>query len=162
MVLRRPALAGAAVVLLAACAAGPSRGASDAPGDGTRSTPRATPTAEPSRSAATSGGPAGSTDTALEDAVRAYSAAFLAGRGEDAHRLLSRRCRAAVPLSSFAAIADQAHALYGPTEIESLTVEVRGTKATATYAFADEALAQADEPWVDEDGWRNDDCPATP
>lgn len=94
----------------------------------------------------------------LEAAVEAYSAAFLSGDGAAAYNLLSERCRDRTPLSEFAGVVEQASAVYGEQAITSLEVTVNGEQAQATYGYADPTLDQDREPWVNEGGWRNDDC----
>ena len=96
---------------------------------------------------------------ALEESVRAYSAAFLRGDGAAAYELLSKRCRNRTRLSEFEALAEQAQARYGPEEIATLKVKVNGDQAQATYTYAQsQILDQDNERWVNEAGWRNDDC----
>lgn len=94
----------------------------------------------------------------LEEAVRAYSSAFLDGDGAGAYELLSERCRDRTPLSEFASITEQAKTAYGPQDVTSIDVTVNGEQAQATYGYADASLNQDKEPWVNEAGWRNDDC----
>ncbi len=90
--------------------------------------------------------------------MTAYSAAFLSGDGAAAYALLSSRCQERTQLSEFAAIVEQAGETYGPQDIESIEVTVNGTQAQATYTYGDDTLNQDREPWVDEAGWKNDDC----
>lgn len=35
---------------------------------------------------------------------------------------------------------------------------MRGDLARLTYTYAVSQINQSDEPWVDENGWKNDDC----
>lgn len=90
--------------------------------------------------------------------MTAYSAAFLSGDGAAAYALLSARCQERTPLSEFAAIVEQAGEAYGPQDIESIEVTINDTQAQATYTYGDDTLSQDSEPWVNESGWKNDDC----
>jgi hypothetical protein len=116
--------------------------------------PAPAPTTESSSEAPASGGG----EDELRAAVTAYSEAFLSGDGATAYGYFSSRCQDRVPLSDFAAAVEQAGETYGPMAIESLDVTLNGTQAQATYTYSDSDLDQTNEPWVDEDGWRVDDC----
>lgn len=95
----------------------------------------------------------------LKKAVTEYTHAFLTGDGATAYAMLSAKCRAATPLSEFAAITEQARDTYGDVKIDSLKVTVDGRKARATYTFPVPAINQTEELWVAEAGsWKNDDC----
>lgn len=107
---------------------------------------------------ATTDAPTSAPQDDLETAVRAYSAAFLSGDGAKAYALLSSRCRDRTPLSEFAAITEEAKTTYGPQKITSLDLTENGDQAQATYGYSDASLNQDKEPWVNEAGWRNDDC----
>ena len=102
--------------------------------------------------------PASGDEDALRSAVESYSAAFLSGDGDTAYALLSARCRDRLPLTQFADVAEQVAENFGPMKIKSLEVTVNGTQAQATYTYAEPTLNQQSEPWVNEDGWRVDDC----
>lgn len=110
---------------------------------------------------------AGSADTGsapgqreLEDAVRAYSDAFLGGQGEQAYTMFSKRCQGREDRAAFTRMTEQARQLYGQLPITTLAVDrIEGTMARVTYRFAVSVLDQVSEPWVVEDGrWRQDDC----
>jgi hypothetical protein len=96
----------------------------------------------------------------LRAAVSAYSDAFLTGKGEVAYDLLSLQCQAKVSIKEFGAVVEQAGQLYGtPLPFTSYSGELTGARALVTYGYQVEAINQADEPWVLEQGsWRNDDC----
>lgn len=115
--------------------------------------------------APSSSGPAGTTpsgpDTvALEKQVRAYSAAFLAGQGDAAYELLSKRCKERNTRPQFVSLVQIAGKQYGPQEIRSLKVDqASGDLARVTYTYDRAELDQRGEPWVRESGvWRIDDC----
>lgn len=96
---------------------------------------------------------------AVERAVRAYSKAFLGGDGATAYALLSKRCRAMVPLSEFAGFTEQAKQTYGDVDLKSMKTRVKGAAAWATYTYPVPAINQTNEKWVNESGrWHNDDC----
>ncbi|WP_222598334.1 hypothetical protein [Lentzea tibetensis] len=95
----------------------------------------------------------------LEAAVRAYSAAYLGGKGE-AYDLLSQRCRERMTRAAFLQLVAAASEQYGPQEIASLKIDqVSGDLGRVTYTYAKPELDQRGEPWVRETGmWRVDDC----
>lgn len=95
----------------------------------------------------------------VDDAVRAYTSAYLAGDGAKAHALLSTRCQAAMSPSELGRHAAGAATFYGRARITSLTSSVDGDRATVTYRFDQPAIDQEDQPWVLESGaWRYDQC----
>ncbi|MBB5802045.1 hypothetical protein F4560_001813 [Saccharothrix ecbatanensis] len=96
----------------------------------------------------------------LEAQVRAYSAAFLGGRGGEAYDLLSQRCRERHTRVDFVQMVELAGRRYGPLDVRTLTVDqAAGDMARVTYTFAKPELDQRGEPWVRESGtWRVDDC----
>jgi heme A synthase len=97
--------------------------------------------------------------TALRAAVQAYSKAYLAGEGATAHAILSTRCQVKMQPSDFAASAVKAKKKYGDVPIKTLSVQVSGSTAKATYTYSVKAIDQTDEPWVFENGkWHNDHC----
>lgn len=119
------------------------------------------PPPEQAETASVPSAPAAAVDPAdeLEDAVAAYSSAFLAGDGNAAYALLSERCRDRTPESELVAASEQAAAVFGPDEIETVEVSVNGAQAKVTYTYATAELNQTGEPWSLEDGaWLNDDC----
>lgn len=139
--IRRLAGLFALLALLSACS--PGSGSDEAkPPDETAasSTPKTTPESE------------------LEGAVRAYSKAFLGGDGKKAYALLSERCQDSVALTDFAAITEDAKQTYGTLSIKSIDVEIDGNRGTATYSYPVKTINQTDEPWVNERGWKNNDC----
>jgi hypothetical protein len=97
---------------------------------------------------------------ALEDAVRAYSDAYLSDDAVTAWEMLSERCRDRLGRSEFSSIVSLATDLYGDAQITSLTVDDRsGSLARVTYRFDVGELDQEREPWVfEDDEWRIDDC----
>ncbi|SDO10379.1 nuclear transport factor 2 family protein [Lentzea jiangxiensis] len=99
-------------------------------------------------------------NSALEQQVRAYSTAFLAGNGDVAYDLLSQRCKERNTRPNFVMLVQQAGKLYGPQEIRSLKVDqAAGDLARVTYTYDKAELDQRGEPWVRESGvWRIDDC----
>lgn len=133
-------------------------------GDGNEeSNAEATPSTAPSTSASTAP-PIETPNTDLpgpEADVKAYSDAFLTGDADAAFALRSTRCQDAIGESRFAAVVDQAGALYGePLDFETYSENVTedGT-ATVTYTYVVSGINQTDQPWVFEgSGWRYDDC----
>lgn len=140
----------ASAALLAGCGGGDK--SSDAEGG---STSGATNTP-----AATSSAPAqGDGEAALQRAVRAYSTAYLAGDGPTAWGMFSARCQGRVSQDELSGAAVKAYTQYGPQAIKTLTVDVQGNLARATYTYEDSAINQTGEPWVLQGGaWKMDDC----
>lgn len=100
-----------------------------------------------------------SEDPALEDAVRAYSADFLAGDATAAYARMSERCHGVLTEEVFSGVVASAAEAFGDEEITDFESDVDGDEATVTYEFSDEMLNQADERWVREGGeWHIDDC----
>jgi len=107
----------------------------------------------------------GSAETAeegpeLEPAVRAYSAAYLSGNGDEAHALLTARCRERTPIEELRVAAALGKEQYGTAKLTSVDiVEESGNLARVTYRYDMASIDQVAEPWALEDGaWRNDDC----
>jgi hypothetical protein len=95
----------------------------------------------------------------LEDAVRAYSADFLAGDATAAYARMSERCHGVLEEQVFAGVVAQSAELFGDEEITKYDDDIDGDKATATYTFSDPTINQTDEPWVLENGaWHTDHC----
>ena len=92
--------------------------------------------------------------------MRAYSEAFLAGRGDMAYDLLSQRCRERMTRVQFVQLVLVAGQQYGPQAIKSLKVDqVAGDLGRVTYTYEKSELDQRGEPWVHEDNaWHVDDC----
>jgi hypothetical protein len=107
-----------------------------------------------------SGSPAIDDRAELTAAVRAYSDAYLGGRAEEAHGLLSTRCRERIDPNVFAFATAEARRLYGSARMTDLNIgTLEGTLARVTYRYDNPAIDQAAEPWVKEGGrWRQDDC----
>jgi len=95
---------------------------------------------------------------ALKSAVSAYSKAYLTGNGAAAYQLLSRNCRAKLPLSKLAALTEYAAELYGFVPIKTYRATIQGTTAQVTYTYAVAKINQTNQPWVYENGWRNNNC----
>jgi hypothetical protein len=98
--------------------------------------------------------------TAVAKAVKAYSAALVAGKGKTAFPMLSARCRKVIGASGFTALAAQAHHTYPHATIKKITVtDVKGTRAHVTYTYSAAILNQKKQPWVKEKGaWRWNGC----
>jgi hypothetical protein len=98
--------------------------------------------------------------TALKDAVQAYSDAYLSGNGDAAYTLLSRRCQDRWSKSDFSDLVEQAGQQYGsPLHVTSFNADIAGDLARVTYTFTVAAINQNAEPWVRENGdWHEDDC----
>ena len=115
------------------------------------STTAASPTAGTSSKAARAG---------VAKAVKAYSAALVAGHGKAAYPMLSAHCRTVITASAFKALAAQAHATYPKAKIKKLTVnDLTGAEAHVTYTYAEVVLNQTRQSWVKEHGaWRWNAC----
>ena len=101
----------------------------------------------------------GSEDPALEAAVRAYSADFLAGDATAAYATLSERCHTVLEEDMYTNVVASAAEAFGDAEITDYDDDVNGNSATVSYEYDDDDLNQTDEPWVFEDGtWKLDDC----
>ena len=95
----------------------------------------------------------------LEEAVRAYTVAYLGGDDQAAYALLSERCHGEMASADFKNIVDGAEAIYGGETITTYRESVNGNTSTVTYELTDPALNQTNERWVLENGaWLNDDC----
>lgn len=92
--------------------------------------------------------------------MRAYSQAFLAGDGNAAYELLSKRCQERNTRPEFVSLVQVAGKQYGPQEIRSFKVDqAAGELARVTYTYDRSELDQRGEPWVYEsNAWRVDDC----
>ena len=113
-----------------------------------------------SATGATSPPVTGPDSEAVQTAVRAYSAAFLAGDVPAARALLSVRCQGRLAEADYTNILTAAAKEYGDAQIESLNViSLAGDSARVTYTYDETAINQTDEPWVREAGaWHQDDC----
>lgn len=144
--MRRVAVVLVAPLLLAACGGEDEPKAEPSP---SKTTTSAAPTTE---------APAADPADEVRSAVESYSAAYLSGDGATAYQLLSKKCQQSMPLSTFATLTEQAKDLYGEVPIESFDAEVKGDRASVSYSYAVKALTQTDESWVNEGGWKNNDC----
>ena len=147
----------AATLLLGACGGGSDDDASTTTAADSTTTEAAgeatTATDSPTTTEADADAPS------LEEAVRAYTVAFLDGDDEAAYALLSERCHGEIASAVFKEIVDQAEAIYGGETITTYSESVNGNTATVTYELTDPALNQTNERWVLENGaWLNDDC----
>ena len=96
----------------------------------------------------------------LRDAVQAYSDAFLTGDSDTAYALLSARCQERIAADEFSSAVTMAGAQYGdPLAFDTYSEDQQGTMARVTYTYSDAPeINQDSEPWVNEDGWKQDDC----
>lgn len=141
-----------ALALLAACGGGDSNeDRSDEPAPATAATE------------STTDGPEGNepdAESAIREAAQAYSDAFLTGDADAAYELFSERCKARTDETEFAAGVSVASGMYGePLPFATFEADVSGDMARVTYTYTDAPeINQDSEPWVNEDGWRQDDC----
>lgn len=144
-----------AAVLLAACAL--LAGCSSSSDDKAPSTP--TTATGASSKAPTSSAPDNAT-SALESAVRAYSAAYFKPDPKAAAALLSDRCRSQISAAVYGAQLKAAAKNFGPQPIKTLKVDqISGDLARVSYTYAVPGLNQADQPWTREHGkWHYDAC----
>ena len=93
---------------------------------------------------------------ALEGAVRAYSAAFLANDIATAYAVLSSDCQAELSRADFRKIVKPIARRYGDAELVTFKItKFSGDRARVTYRFDESAIDVKKEPWVLEDGvWR--------
>lgn len=100
------------------------------------------------------------TQAALQQAAQDYSDAYLTGDAEAGYLLLSDRCKERMSESEFSTLVEAAASIYGSAiEFKSFSADVNDEQARVTYTFPDNPeIDQEDEPWVDEGGWRQDDC----
>jgi hypothetical protein len=97
----------------------------------------------------------------LTAAVQAYTAAYFAGEGSKAHRMLSERCKGKINELVFGATVDQAAKQYGPDHpATDVQADVSGKLARVSYKV--EGLPKFDQqaqPWTREgDAWKYDAC----
>lgn len=103
--------------------------------------------------------PAKADDSALRDAVQAYSDAFLTGDDAAAFDALSARCQDKVGADAFGTVVNAAGKTYGTAlPIKTFDADVNDTQARVTYTYDMAAIDQKDQPWVDEGGWKYDAC----
>lgn len=141
----------ASALLLSACG-GNNETASDPTSSVSPTVASASATPTPSESATPSD------EDELKDAVTSYSDAFLTG-DIAAYDLLSKRCRDRMSRNYFLGILVAAEDTYGSAlPIKTFVADVQGKLARATYTYDLEAINQDAEPWVNESGWKNDDC----
>lgn len=97
---------------------------------------------------------------ALHNAVAAYSSAYLSGRGGDAWKLLSARCRSRIPVEEMRSMTTEAKSMYGEQPIETFAIaSLSDNMARVTYTYRTAEINQTQEPWVKEHGrWLEDDC----
>jgi hypothetical protein len=96
---------------------------------------------------------------ALEPAVRWYTQAFFSGQGNEATKLLSKRCNTPAVRQAIISSAANSSALYGHVHITSITPGIDGDHATVTYRFNQPGIDDENQPWVKEDGaWHYDKC----
>jgi len=96
----------------------------------------------------------------LRTAVKAYSDAFLDGRGADAYTMLTGRCRTRIDRQEFIDASALAKEIYGgPMSFTSYRAVIDGHRARATYTYEARALDQRREPWLRVSGrWRMNQC----
>ncbi len=108
-------------------------------------------------------GPAASATTQralLKQRVTGYSNAFLDGRGADAYKMLTGRCKRRISRPQFVAASDLAKQIYGgPMRFTSYRSVIDGRRARVTYTFETRSLNQRREPWKRVNGrWRMNEC----
>jgi translation initiation factor IF-1 len=93
---------------------------------------------------------------ALEAAVRAYSAAFLANDVATAYAVLSEDCQEELSRAEFRRIVNPVARRYGDAELVSFKItKYSDERARVTYRYDKRAIDVKKEPWVYEDGvWR--------
>lgn len=126
--------------------------------DGTDAKPSAsTPatTAAPTTSTPPTG------NAALEQAVKAYTAAYFKGDTDTAYGLLSKRCQGRIDRDVYAATVKQAHTDYGPDHpATGVQADVSGGLARVSYKVQGlPKFDQTGQPWTREGGaWKYDAC----
>jgi hypothetical protein len=97
----------------------------------------------------------------LENAVQAYSDAYLTGHAAAAYKILSPRCKAQLSRTVYWGIVSAAKARYGRAlDFDTYTSTVHGDTATVTYTYSSAPeIDQTDQPWTYLNGaWRYDNC----
>ncbi|MFJ9314816.1 hypothetical protein ACIRN4_11535 [Pimelobacter simplex] len=146
------------VALLTALVAGCSSDDTGSTSSDERSTAGA-PTSAAETAPPTQPSPNATDAVGLRAAVQAYSDAFLTGDAARSYALLSARCRDRHARSEWDDILAAARQSFGEAlPLKSYEEEVSGHLARVTYTYAVSQINQSDEPWVDENGWKNDDC----
>ncbi|MGW7288043.1 hypothetical protein ACWGH4_21430 [Streptomyces sp. NPDC054847] len=104
--------------------------------------------------------PADDSKELLEQAVRAYSAAYFATDTKKAHGMMSARCQEKIPAEVYGPVVEASVKQYGAHDIKTFAVDqLAGDLARVTYTYAVPALDQKQQPWAREDGaWRYDGC----
>lgn len=117
--------------------------------------PSSSPTAEQPSTTPTPAAAAG-----LEDAVRAYTEAYFAGKADPAYATLSKRCKGKVAPEVYAAVVEQAHADYGQQTVKTFKADqVSGDLARVSYGVGLPKFDQSGQPWAREGGdWKYDAC----
>ncbi|WP_377273114.1 hypothetical protein [Peterkaempfera sp. SMS 1(5)a] len=119
------------------------------------------PAPQPPATKAAPGSPAPDPSRAeLEEAVRAFSTAYLKPDPDAGYAMLSERCRRTIGKSVWAGLAKSAAKDYGRRPIKTLTVlQLAGDDARVSYTYGLPRLDQLEQPWLRENGsWRYDAC----
>lgn len=98
---------------------------------------------------------------ALEQAVKAYTAAYFKGDAKTAYGTLSKRCTKAAPEALFAATIKDSATDYGPDHAATdVHADVSGTLARVSYKVVGlPKFDQQAQPWTREGGvWKYDAC----
>jgi hypothetical protein len=103
---------------------------------------------------------AGDSKTALEAAVRAYSADFFKPDADAGYAMLSINCKSNTSRDEYGAQLAAAAKLYGRQQIKTLHVDqLSDGLARVTYTYSESTLNQTRQPWATEDGvWKYDGC----
>lgn len=141
-----------AVALVTSVAAGCSSDDGEVSKTEPTKTPSATAPASPAPEPADSG-------AELKAAVKSYSDAFLTGDDATAFGLLSKRCQKRTDKKEFETVVAAANLTYGTAlPFTAYKADVSEGMARVTYAYSKPEINQDSEPWVNEGGWKQDDC----
>ncbi|MFE0329058.1 hypothetical protein ACFW08_20195 [Streptomyces sp. NPDC058960] len=119
------------------------------------------PKTAPATKAAPSTSPTPAAAAELEQAVRAYTAAYFKGDAETGYRTLSKRCQENTVRELYDATVKQAAKDYGPDHpATDVRADVSGDLARVSYKVRGlPKFDQAQQPWTREGGaWKYDAC----
>lgn len=98
--------------------------------------------------------------SALENAVRTYTAAYFKGDADTTYAMLSERCAKKITKPAMQALTDQAVGDYGKQDVKRFAVDqISGDLARVSYGVGLPKFDQKQQPWAREGGaWKYDAC----
>lgn len=96
----------------------------------------------------------------LEEAVRAYTAAYFKPDVTTAYGMISSRCKEQITKPALNALLERANQMHGDRTVKRFAVDkLSGDMARVTYGVGLPRYDQHDQPWTREGGrWRYDAC----